>query len=76
MARKKRTPEENARREKIRELLRMANIGSMEDIQILKQAARGKVDVTVGSALDLFGGSMKWEDVLDICQKSENYFEK
>ena len=28
MARKKRTPEENARREKIRELLRMANIGS------------------------------------------------
>ena len=33
MARKKRTPEENARREKIRELLQMANIGSMEDIQ-------------------------------------------
>ena len=28
MARKKRTPEENARREKIRELLQMANIGS------------------------------------------------
>ena len=35
MARKNRTPEENARREKIRELLQMANIGSMEDIQIL-----------------------------------------
>ena len=33
MARKKRTPEENARREKIRELLQMANIGSMDDIQ-------------------------------------------
>ena len=33
MARKNRTPEENARREKIRELLQMANIGSMEDIQ-------------------------------------------
>ena len=31
MARKKRTPEENARREKIRELLQMANIGSMDD---------------------------------------------
>ena len=27
MARKNRTPEENARREKIRELLQMANIG-------------------------------------------------
>ena len=35
MARKNRTPEENARREKIRELLQMANIGSMEDIQSL-----------------------------------------
>ena len=35
MARKKRTPEENERREKIRELLRLSNIGSMEDIQNL-----------------------------------------
>ena len=35
MARKNRTPEENARREKIRELLQMANIGSMEEIQSL-----------------------------------------
>lgn len=35
MTRKNRTPEENARREKIRELLRMANIGSMDDIQSL-----------------------------------------
>ena len=28
MARRKRTPEENARREKIRELLQLANVGS------------------------------------------------
>lgn len=35
MTRKNRTPEENARREKIRELLQMANIGSMDDIQNL-----------------------------------------
>ena len=35
MTRKKRTPEENARREKIRELLQLANIDSMEDIQSL-----------------------------------------
>ena len=35
MARKNRTPEENARREKIRELLQMVNIGSMDDIQNL-----------------------------------------
>ena len=35
MARRKRTTEENARREKIRELLQLANIGSMDDIQRL-----------------------------------------
>ena len=35
MARKKCTSEENARREKIGELLQMANIGSMDDIQSL-----------------------------------------
>ncbi len=34
MARKNRTPEENTRREKIRELLQLANIGSMEDMLI------------------------------------------
>ena len=35
MARRKRTPEENERREKIRELLSLSNVGSMEDIQNL-----------------------------------------
>lgn len=33
MTRKKRTPEENAQREKIRELLQMADVSSMDDIQ-------------------------------------------
>ena len=64
MSRKNRSPEEKARRAKIRELLQMANIGSMEDIQILKQAARGKVDVTVGSALDLFGGTIPFTNLI------------
>lgn len=35
MAKRKRSPEENARREAIRELLQMSNIESMEDIQDL-----------------------------------------
>ena len=51
-------------------------VGSFQDLETLRMAGENRVDVTVGSALDLFGGSMKWEDVLDICQKSENYFEK
>lgn len=36
MVRKNRTPEENVRQEKIRELPQMANIGSMDDIQDCK----------------------------------------
>ena len=35
MSRKNRSPEEKARRGKIRELLQMANIDSMDDIQDL-----------------------------------------
>lgn len=35
MARRRRTPEEEARRTKIRELLQASNVGSMEDIQNL-----------------------------------------
>ena len=35
MSRKNRTPEEKERRAKIRELLQMSSIGSMEDIQSL-----------------------------------------
>ena len=39
-------------------------VGSVEDIQLLKQAAGGKVDVTVGSALDLFGGTIPFEKLI------------
>ena len=38
-------------------------VGSMEDIQILKKATCGKVDVTVGSALDLFGGNIPFTEL-------------
>ncbi len=65
MARKKRTPEENARREKIRELLQMANIGSMADIQSLfgaeekpdrhQSGHRGKDSVHVRQGHDHIG---------------------
>ncbi|MGM9599915.1 MAG: DUF2935 domain-containing protein [Faecousia sp.] len=56
MARKNRTPEENARREKIRELLQMANIGSMEDIQSLFKeniviAEKPSVGVSIAAVL-------------------------
>jgi phosphoribosylformimino-5-aminoimidazole carboxamide ribotide isomerase len=37
------------------------------DLQLLKELGHGQLDVTIGSALDLFGGSMKFESVLKYC---------
>lgn len=36
-------------------------VGSMEDIELLRKYGKGRLDVTVGSALDLFGGSIPFE---------------
>ncbi len=39
-------------------------IHTFEDLRILKEVGHNQIHVTIGSALDLFGGSMKFEDVL------------
>ena len=38
-------------------------IHTMEDIRELKKRGRGAVDFTVGSALDLYGGSLPYEEI-------------
>ena len=40
-----------------------------EDLELLKKLGNNHVDVTIGSALDLFGGKMKFEDVLAVCRR-------
>lgn len=42
-------------------------VGSFEDLELLRQCGKNHIDVTVGSALDLFGGSMPYEKVLSMC---------
>ena len=42
-------------------------VHSYEDLHVLKKIGKGRVNVTVGSALDLFGGPLKFEDVLREC---------
>lgn len=37
------------------------------DLAILREAGHGRLDVTIGSALDLFGGDMKFDKVLEYC---------
>ena len=44
-------------------------VGSFEDLELLKKLGNNHVDVTIGSALDLFGGNMKFEDVLAVCRR-------
>ncbi len=38
-------------------------IGSMEDLKGFERISRGRLDFTIGSALDLFGGTISYEDV-------------
>ena len=38
-------------------------IGSMSDLETFKQISGGKLDFTIGSALDLFGGNISYEIV-------------
>ncbi|MCF0122313.1 MAG: phosphoribosylformimino-5-aminoimidazole carboxamide ribotide isomerase [Lachnospiraceae bacterium] len=44
-------------------------IGSYQDLSLLKEASRNHLDVTIGSALDLFGGDLSFQKVLEICRK-------
>ena len=39
-------------------------VGSMEDLGLLRELGRGRVDVTIGSALDLFGGCIPYQNVV------------
>lgn len=44
-------------------------VHSYEDLHLIKQLGQNHLNVTVGSALDLFGGPMKWETVLETCRQ-------
>lgn len=39
-------------------------VHNFHDLTLLKELGQGRLDVTIGSALDLFGGPMKFEEVL------------
>lgn len=45
-------------------------VHSYEDLYLLKELGQDRINVTVGSALDLFGGHLEWKRVLEICRES------
>ncbi len=42
-------------------------IASLDDIEAVRRAGESKVNITVGSALDIFGGSLSYKDVVKAC---------
>lgn len=46
-------------------------VRSYEDLDLLRKLGGDRLNVTVGSALDLFGGPLEWKKVLAVCQKTE-----
>lgn len=42
-------------------------VGCFGDLEQLRKLGKNKLNVTIGSALDLFGGEMKFQDVLAFC---------
>lgn len=40
-------------------------VGSLDDIRTIRDTGEGRVDVTVGSALDIFGGDIGLEEILE-----------
>lgn len=45
-------------------------VHSEEDINLLKELGEGRVDYTIGSALDLFGGPMKFSEIVAAANKN------
>ena len=44
-------------------------VRSFEDLEKLNEIGQGRIDVTIGSALDIFGGTLSYCDVVEYCRK-------
>ena len=47
-------------------------VGDFEDLARLKKLGKNMLNVTIGSALDLFGGTMSYEKVKEFCRESQS----
>lgn len=43
-------------------------VGSYTDLELLRKLGGDSIDVTIGSALDLFGGKLEYTKILEICR--------
>lgn len=63
-------------RHSLRPITYAGGVGSLQDVKLLEQYGKGKLDVTVGSALDLFGGKIPFEKMLHWGNCPSNNYEK
>lgn len=52
----------------VRPMTYAGGVRSIEDLALLKKLGQGRVNVTIGSALDLFGGSLAFEEAARFCE--------
>ena len=43
-------------------------VSSFEDLETIGVLGKNKLNVTIGSALDIFGGNMEYKRVVDFCK--------
>jgi phosphoribosylformimino-5-aminoimidazole carboxamide ribotide isomerase len=43
-------------------------VHSYGDLELLRSLGQNRLNVTIGSALDLFGGNLEWKHVLELCR--------
>ena len=44
-------------------------VGSYDDLREIKKLTDGRIDVTIGSALDIFGGTLELTRILSIIEE-------
>jgi phosphoribosylformimino-5-aminoimidazole carboxamide ribotide isomerase len=46
-------------------------VSSMSDLELIRRVGKAKIDATVGSALDIFGGNgCRYDEVVEFCQQT------
>ncbi|MGN0335726.1 MAG: phosphoribosylformimino-5-aminoimidazole carboxamide ribotide isomerase [Lachnospiraceae bacterium] len=56
---------------KMKPITYAGGVSSWEDLELIKKYGRNRIHVTIGSALDLFGGSLPYTEVLKRIKESE-----